>query len=61
MMFSYRLGFSVLGFSFLFLATQWHMEFPGQAQIQATVVTHDTAAAMPDPLTHCAGPEIEPV
>ena len=30
-------------------------------QIQATVLTYATAVAMPDPLTHCAGPGIEPV
>ena len=29
-------------------------------QIQHTVVTYATAAAMPDPLTHCARPGIEP-
>ena len=28
-------------------------------EIQATVVTYGTAAAMPDPLTHSAGPGIE--
>ena len=28
--------------------------------IQATVATYTTAVAMPDPLTHCAGPGIKP-
>ena len=35
--------------------------FPGQGSIQATALTYASAAAMPDPLTHCTGPGIEPV
>ena len=30
-------------------------------QIQAAVVTYATLAAVPDPLTYCAGPGMEPV
>ena len=43
---------------FFFLAPLRHMEFPGQeigsGQILAAVSIYTTAAAMPDPLTHCA-------
>ena len=35
--------------------------FPARDQIQATVATYAPIAAMPDPLTHCAGLGIEPV
>ena len=34
---------------------------PGRGKIQATVATYAPIAAMPDPLTHCAGLGIEPV
>ena len=35
------------------------MEFPGQDQIRATVVTYTATAATLDPLTHCARLGIE--
>ena len=53
-------------FFFSFLATQKKMEFLGQGcsqarnQIQAEVATYAAAAAMPDHLTHCASPGINP-
>ena len=37
------------------------MEFLGQGSDPAAVVTYTAASATPDPLTHCAGPGIEPV
>ena len=47
-------------FFFFFLAARWHMEFPGQDQIQAVAETYAAAAATPDPLTHCARTGIKP-
>ena len=41
-----------------FLATQWHMEFLGQGSDPATAVIYAAAAAIPEPLTHCAQPEL---
>ena len=38
----------------------WHTEVPEAMDwIQASAVTHATAAATPDPLTHCAGPGVQ--
>ena len=43
------------------LATPRHKEFLAKDRIRTAVVTHTTAAAVPDPLTHCARPGIEPM
>ena len=46
---------------FSFLAARRHVEFPSQGSDLSHNYSYATAAAMPDPLTHCAGLGIEPV
>ena len=47
-------------FFFFLFATLLHMEFPARDQIRAAIATYTAAEAMPDPLTHYVGLEIEP-
>ena len=56
-------GFGFFWFVFVFVFLPPHSIWSSWArdQIQVTVVVHTTAVAgMLDPLTHCAGPGIEP-
>ena len=50
----------VISFFPPFLVTLWHLEFLARDQIQGTVSICTEAAAVPDHLTHCAGPGIKP-
>ena len=60
LLFHTKFGCSFLSPLFPFLATPHHVEYPDQGLDPSCSCKPATAAAMSDPLTHCARPGIEP-
>ena len=63
-LFSHSFSVDLFSLSFILKSFFWLPHgirmFQARDQIQATVATYAAAVAMPDPLTHCARPGIEP-